>query len=217
MIHPFALDGKTDNRGYTGSCFNKTHQVPFTEDVVDEAVMRELSKYLRDRMRVYPSGAALAAHMPDLIPEDAVHALEDRFAEDFKGCPHVDREDIAQCWWRLPPRGKRFWRMEGMPPAPECCEVIANGILWDPCGVQWGRSGHWPLLITYGTKRYRSEGMQQRRAATAELKAEQKRSKGGEEEGVEHAALAAVAPREAPDTGGASGSADVPPYLLPNV
>ena len=57
--------------------------------------------------------------------------------------------------------------------------------------------------------------MQQRRAATAELKAEQKRSKGGEEEGVEHAALAAVAPREAPDTGGASGSADVPPYLLP--
>ena len=55
--------------------------------------------------------------------------------------------------------------------------------------------------------------MQQRRAATAELKAEQTRSKGGEEEGVEHAALAAVAP----DTGGASGSADVPPYLLPNV
>ena len=104
-----------------------------------------------------------------------------------------------------------------MSPAPECCEVMANSILWDPCGVQWGRSGHWPLLITYGTKRYRSEGMQQRRAATAELKAEQKRSKGGEEEGVEHAALAAVAPREAPDTGGASGSADVPPYVLPNV
>ena len=217
MIHPFALDGKTNNRGYTGSCFNKTHQVPFTEDVVDEAVMRELSKYLRDRMRIYTSGAALAAHMPDLIPEDPVHALESRFQEDFKGCPEVDREDIAQCWWRLPPRGNRFWRTEGMSPAPECCEVMANSILWDPCGVQWGRNGHWPLLITYGTKRYRSEGMQQRRAATAELKAEQKRSKGGEEEGVEHAALAAVAPREAPDTGGASGSADVPPYLLPNV
>jgi hypothetical protein len=76
MIHPFALDGKANNRGYTGSCFNKTDDVPHTEDVVDEAVMRELSKYLRDRMRVYPSGAALAAHMPDLIPEDPVHALE---------------------------------------------------------------------------------------------------------------------------------------------
>ena len=67
------------------------------------------------------------------------------------------------------------WRTEGMSPAPECCGLMANSILWDPCGVQWGRSGHWPLLITYGTKRYRSEGMQQRRAATAELKAEQKK------------------------------------------
>ena len=41
-----------------------------------------------------------------------------------------------------------------MSPAPECCEVMANSILWDPCGVQWGRNCHWPLLITYGTKRY---------------------------------------------------------------
>ena len=59
--------------------------------------------------------------------------------------------------------------------------------------------------------------MQQRRAANAEAKAETKRGKYWPEEDVEHAALAADAPQQAPDTGGASGSADVPPYMLPNV
>ena len=83
--------------------------------------------------------------------------------------------------------------------------------------MQWGRDGHWPLLLAYGTKRYRSEGMQQRRAANAEAKADTQRSKYWQEEDVEHAALAADAPQQAPDTDGASGSADVPTYMLPNV
>ena len=111
--------------------------------------MREYSKYLRERMQINPSGAALAAHMPDLIPEHAVHALAKRFDEDFKGNPDILRDDIAQRWWRLPPPDIRFWRTEGLSPAPDCCEVIANSILWDPFGMQWGRNSHWPLLMTY--------------------------------------------------------------------
>jgi hypothetical protein len=51
-----------------------------------------------------------------------------------------------------------FWATEGFSPAPDCFEVIANSILWDPFGMQWGCDGHWPLLLAYGTKRYRSEG-----------------------------------------------------------
>jgi hypothetical protein len=97
--------------------------------------------------------------------------------------------------------------------------VIANSILWDPFGMQWGCDGHWPLLLAYGTKRYRSEGMQQRRGDQCRSQSRKKkhRSKDWQEEDVDHAALAADAPQEAPDTDGASGSADVPPYLLPNV
>ncbi len=56
--------------------------------------------------------------------------------------------------------------------------------------------------------------MQQRRAATAEPK---QKKKGWQEEGVEHAALATDAPQEALETGGAAGSGDVPPHLLPNL
>jgi hypothetical protein len=43
--------------------------------------MREYGNWLRERMQIYPSGAALAAHMPDLIPEHAVHALIECFAD----------------------------------------------------------------------------------------------------------------------------------------
>ena len=107
-------------------------------------------------MQIYPSGAALAAHMPDLIPEHAVHALVLRFAEALTNLEKVS-VDIAKCAWRLPPEGTILWRTQHLPPALGCLEVLANSILWDPCGMQWCRNGHWPLLATYRTKRYRSE------------------------------------------------------------
>ena len=59
-------------------------------------------------MQIYPSGAALAAHMHDLSPERAAHALVKRFDADFKGNPDMIRDDIAQCWWHLPPPDIRF-------------------------------------------------------------------------------------------------------------
>ena len=83
--------------------------------------------------------------------------------------------------------------------------------------MQRGRNGHWLYLKRYGTKRYRSEGCSTSALPLPKPKFENKGSKGSHEESVEHAALAADAPQEAPDTDGASGSADVPPCLLPNV
>jgi hypothetical protein len=115
------------------------------EDVIDEAAMREFSNFLRERMQIYESGAALAAHMPGLIPEHAVHAAVKRFEGYFPNPPLL-RDEIAQCWWRTPPP-VRFWRTEGLSPAPDCFEVIANSILWDPVVMQWGCDGHWPLLL----------------------------------------------------------------------
>ena len=79
MIHPFALDGRMENRG--AACYNKAYQIPLNEEVIDESFMREYGNWLRERMQIYPSGAALAAHMPDLIPEHTVHALIEFFAD----------------------------------------------------------------------------------------------------------------------------------------
>ena len=103
-----------------------------------------------------------------------------------------------------------------LPPAPQCVEIMSNSILWDPFGQQWGRNGHWPLLVTYGTQRFRSEGMQERRAVAAEAREEAKRTRAAEEYYSGNAALAAQAPEEAPDTGGASSSQGIPAALLPN-
>jgi len=90
-------------------------------------------------------------------------------------------------------------------------------MLCDSFEMQWGRNGHWPLLNTYGTKGYRSVGCSSSALTLPKPNQKQKGSKGWHEESVEHAALAADAPQQAPDTGGASSSADVPPYLLPNL
>ena len=96
-------------------------------------------------------------------------------------------------------------------------EVLANSMLCDSFEMQWGRNGHWPLLNTYGTKRYKSVGCSSSALTLPKPKKKQKGSKGWHEESVEHGALAADEPQQAPDTGGASGSADVPPFLLPNL
>ena len=119
--------------------------------------MRVCGKWLHERMQIYSSGAALAAHMPDLIPEHAVHALIGRCAETFTN-PEKVTEDIAQCARRLPPQETRLLENRALSPALGCLEVLANSILWNPFGMQWIRNGHWPFLKTYGTKRYRSEG-----------------------------------------------------------
>ena len=79
MYHPFALDGNTENRGYIAAYYNKAYQTPLAEDVIDEAAIREYSNFLRERMQIYESVAALAAHMPGLIPKHAVHAAARRF------------------------------------------------------------------------------------------------------------------------------------------
>jgi hypothetical protein len=81
MIRPFALDGRTENRGYIVASYSKAYQIPLNEEVIDEGFMREYGNWLRERMQIYSSGAALAAHMPDLIPEHAVHALIEFFAD----------------------------------------------------------------------------------------------------------------------------------------
>jgi len=49
------------------------------EDVIDDSAIREYSNFLRERMQICESVAALAAHMPGLIPEHAVHAAARRF------------------------------------------------------------------------------------------------------------------------------------------
>ena len=76
-------------------------------------------------------------------------------------------------------------------------------------------------LYCWRTERSDIEARECRSGAVtnAEAKAERKkhRSNDWQEEDVEHAALAADAPQQAPDTDGASGSADVPTYMLPNV
>ena len=79
MYHPFALDGNTENRGYIVAYYNKAYQTPLAEDVIDEAAIRECSNFLLERMQIYGSVAALAAHMPGLIPKHAVHAAARRF------------------------------------------------------------------------------------------------------------------------------------------
>ena len=79
MIQPFALDGTTENRGYLAAYYNKAYQTPLAEDVIDEAAIREYGNFLLDRMHKYESVAALAAHMPGLIPKHAVHAAARRF------------------------------------------------------------------------------------------------------------------------------------------
>ena len=101
------------------------------DDVVDEAQLRELANWMREHMEVYPSGAALAAHMPDLVPENPVHALLGRF-DPVCNNPDKTQQDIASVAWRLPPRNTHFHRTDRLSPAPQCVEVFANSILWDP-------------------------------------------------------------------------------------
>ena len=60
---------------------------PLNEVVFDEGVMRELGNWMRDHMVIYPSGVALAAHMPELIREHVVHALGGRCEEKFHDPP----------------------------------------------------------------------------------------------------------------------------------
>jgi hypothetical protein len=79
MHHPCALDGKTENRGDIAANYNKAYQTPLAEDVIDEAAIREYGNFLLERMQIYESVAALAAHMPGLIPKHAVHAAARRF------------------------------------------------------------------------------------------------------------------------------------------
>ena len=52
MMHPWVLDGKQFDRGYTAGHFTPTYDVPRVEDVTDEAAMREYAKWLLDRMQV---------------------------------------------------------------------------------------------------------------------------------------------------------------------
>ena len=65
-------------------------------------------------------------------------------------------------------------------------------------------------------KRFRSEGVQERRVVAAEAREEAKRTKAAEERYSGNVALAAQAPEEAPDTGGASSSQGIPAALLPH-
>ena len=44
-----------------------------------------------------------------------------------------------------------------MVPFPPTQELGASCTQWDPFGHRWGRGSHWPLMISMGTARYRSE------------------------------------------------------------
>jgi hypothetical protein len=59
--------------------------------------------------------------------------------------------------------------------------------------------------------------MQERRVAAAETKEETQRTKGMQKGDTRDVALAPGEALEAPDAGGASGSHDILPHLLPNV
>ncbi|MCP4240312.1 MAG: hypothetical protein GY772_07085, partial [bacterium] len=46
---------------------------------------------------------------------------------------------------------------------PGCVEFLAQAVHWDPFGARWGRDGHWPLLLSVGHRRYRSQRMKRDR------------------------------------------------------
>ncbi len=108
-IHPFALDGRMEIRG--AASYNKVYQIPLHEEVIDDCFMREYGSCLRECMQIYSSGAALAAHMPDLIREHAV-------------LPFIERVPLAAT------------RVEVLENRRGCLDSLANGILWDTFGMQ---------------------------------------------------------------------------------
>ena len=75
-------------------------------------------------------GSATGAVLPDI----AINAVEGRFEVTFV-CP--DKEvDIRTLRWRCPKHSHGFFRTEHCPEAPQCNEVIANSLLFDPMGNQ---------------------------------------------------------------------------------
>ena len=80
-------------------------------------------------MTIYPVGAALAAHLEELVPEHAVHALPDRFEMQFASPPKI-QEGITSVPWRLPPQTTAFHRTHHLWPAPQFLDIMFNSILW---------------------------------------------------------------------------------------
>jgi hypothetical protein len=78
MIHPFAFDGRTENRGYIVASYNKAYQIPLNEEVIDECFMREYGNWLRDIGRC-AGGADARPH------SRARRACVDRV---LRGCGH---------------------------------------------------------------------------------------------------------------------------------
>ena len=58
-------------------------------------------------------------------------------------------------------RGKRVTDSWSMLPGFQ--ELVADSYKFDVAGSTWGNDAHWPLHITIGTGRFRSEGMKGRR------------------------------------------------------
>jgi hypothetical protein len=141
VMHPFALDSKDRNRGYTSSCLPPVYGVPLLEEVVDEASMREYANFLRTRMKIYPAEAALAAGLEELVPEHYVHALPGRFEMQVAN-PLKLQEDVTSARRRRPPRTTPFHRTNHLWPTPQCLEIMRNNVLLDPFGAQRGRRGH---------------------------------------------------------------------------
>ena len=158
--------------------FTPIYDVPRVENTIDEQALRDFTIWILERMQVYAPITELGNAVAGVIPAIAVHATNGRFDVAFAS-PAKEQVEIATLRWRQPPWKRGFRLADHLDNAPPCNETISNSFLWDPLGNQWGRNDHWPLIITYGTTRYRCKGMVMRRELAAERRWEQRQA-GGE-------------------------------------
>ena len=216
MLHPWILDGKQFRRGYTSGNFTSVYDVPCVQDTIGEAALRDSSIWLLDRMQVYAAKKQLGDAVPGVIPAVTVHVVAGRCELAFAS-PPKERVEIATLRSRRPPWNRGFHLTNHLENAPPCNEALSNSLLWDPLGNQWGRNGHWPLITTYGTTRYRCQGMVMPREVAAERRWERRQAAAQAQTYGGDVAPVAEEPHEAPDTGGASSSQGSSAALLPSL
>ena len=118
-MHPFALDRRTDNRGYPPSSYIKTYRVPVLEEFADEALLRELSNWMREHMEVYASHGGSTAQTKFSW---TLHLHRGACRHKTKCFGEHSISELHLSAWRY------------SQPASFC----------DPVRLPWGRHGHWP-------------------------------------------------------------------------
>ncbi len=160
--HPVLLDGrdmKNIHRGYS----HKHHRFPVPEYLAS-ADLAQLLDAIED-IRAAQANVSVEA-LPRVAgceapagvrrsPTQAVHAFR---VQITRGPP----SGLAVPAERHP---NGFFATAGFPFLPPVQEILAESDEWDPWGARWGRDAHWPLIVSVGLRRYRSEGMKHRRHA----------------------------------------------------